>query len=76
MPRLIKDIAREIKQDWKNISYYAKPYLDAMFYLETVNEYYYMDSATSIICYFLANASAWKGETARRIKQELKVLIK
>jgi hypothetical protein len=33
-----------------------------------------MDSGRSIILYFLANASAWRGEVARRIKKELKSL--
>jgi hypothetical protein len=31
-----------------------------------------LDSALSIVSYFLANASGWRGEDARRIKAELK----
>jgi hypothetical protein len=28
------------------------------------------------LCYILANANTWKGETARRIKKELNAMIK
>jgi hypothetical protein len=33
-----------------------------------------LESGRTIILYFLANASAWRGEVARRIKKELKSL--
>ena len=59
--RAIKDIAKEIRSDWK------KPYFGAVPYL---------DSAKSIVLYFLANANTWRGETARRIKAELKSMCK
>jgi hypothetical protein len=35
-----------------------------------------MDDANGIILYFLANASSWRGDTARRIKAELKNISK
>ena len=34
------------------------------------------DSADSIVGYFLANASTWRGPEARRIKAELKGMLK
>jgi hypothetical protein len=34
------------------------------------------DSAESIVQYFLANASTWRGDDARRIKAELKAIVK
>lgn len=74
--RPIYVIAGEIQKDWRPIDYSAKPYLDAMFQLETIKDKYYMDDATSIISYFLANASKWKGEKAKMIKAELKHMIK
>jgi len=43
--------------------------------LNTPKDYYGLDNASSIIIYFLANATAWKGEVARRVKNELKELI-
>ena len=70
--RHIYEIASEIKKTWKNIDYYAKPYLNAMFELTNITDTYICDSAKSIILYFLANASTWRGEDARRIKAELK----
>jgi hypothetical protein len=37
---------------------------------------YGMDSGKSIILYFLANASTWRGDTAKRVKAELKAMGK
>ena len=72
----IKEIAREIRADWKNVYFGAKPYLDAMSSLETIDDKYGYDSAKSIINYFLANAGTWRGAKAREIKLTLKNLIK
>lgn len=70
--RPLYEIAREIKQDWKAVNYGAKPYLEAMYSLDSINDKYGMDSAKSIVLYFLSNAGTWRGETAKRIKAELK----
>lgn len=70
-------IAQEINFDWGNkVSPYAKPYLRAMQYLNSIDSNYYEDSADSIVRYFLANANGWRGETARRIKAELRGMLK
>lgn len=74
--RPLFEIAREIRKDWKNVSCYAAPYLNAMACLNSVNDNYIMDSGRSIVCYFLANAGSWRGETAKRIKAELKAMLK
>lgn len=74
--RPIYEIALEIKKDWKNINYAAKPYLEAMFELDKITDNYYLDRGKSIVLYFLSNASTWKGEKARQIKNELKDLCK
>lgn len=74
--RPLFDIAREIRKDWKNVSCYAAPYLNAMSCLNSVDDNYIMDSGRSIVCYFLANAGSWRGETAKRIKAELKAMVK
>ena len=74
--RPLFDIAREIRMDWKNVSCYAAPYLNAMSCLNSVNDNYIMDSGRSIVSYFLANAGSWRGETAKRIKAELKAMVK
>ena len=70
--RPIYEIAKEIKQDWKNVYFGAVPYLEAMFSLSNIADNYGLDSGKSVILYFLANAGTWRGETARRIKKELK----
>lgn len=74
--RPIHEIAREIRADWKNIYFGAKPYLDAMGSLESIDDSYWCDSADTIVRYFIANAGTWKGETARRIRAELRSLLK
>ncbi len=76
MARLISEIANEIRKDWKNVNFGAKPYLDAMQSLNAVSDNYYSDSATSVISYFLANAGTWRGETAKKVKKELNEMIK
>jgi hypothetical protein len=72
--RPLYEIAKEIKSDWKNINYGAKPYLDAMSTLDSINDSYGHDSAKSMVLYFLSNASTYRGENAKRIKLELKKL--
>ena len=74
--RPLYEIASEIRKDWKNISYCAAPYVKAMFCLDSVNDNYLYDSGRSIVAYFLANAGSWRGETAKRIKAELRAMIK
>ena len=74
--RPLYTIAREIRADWKKVSPYAAPYLQAMSYLNSVDDKYIMDSGRSIVSYFLANAGSWRGETAKRIKAELKAMVK
>lgn len=76
MTRKIYQIAAEIRQDWKNVNFGAAPYLDAMLDLGTMEDFYGLDSAQSIVLYFLANAGSWRGENARRIKAELKSMAK
>jgi hypothetical protein len=69
-------IAEEIRADWKNVYFGAVPYLDAMSSLTSINQDYGSDDAKSIVLYFLSNATTWRGETARRIKAELKAMVK
>ena len=73
--RPIYEIADEIRADWKKVNFAAKPYLDAMLYLNSPRENYGSDSTEGIIRYFLCNASTWRGETAKRIKAELKAML-
>lgn len=75
-PRPLHVIASEIDSDWGiKVNYAARPYLDAMGELNKITDQYYADSAASIVRYFLANAGTWRGETARRVKAELKTMV-
>lgn len=80
MARLIKEIANEILKEWKNPSEYAQmyawPYLKAMTTLNTIHDKYILDDADEIILRFLCNAGSFKGEAARRLKKELRDLVK
>ena len=69
-------IAREIAADWRKPYFGAVPYLDAMRQLSSIHGEFYQDSAKSIVAYFIANAGTWRGDTARRVKAELKALLK
>lgn len=76
MSRPLANIAAEIRRDWKNPYFGARPYLDAMETLDNIEDNYFLDSGKSIVLYFLANAQTWKGEVARRVKKELNDLAK
>lgn len=76
MPRPLYEIAREVRKDWRKVYFGAVPYLEAMGSLNEIGENYGLDSGKSIVLYFLANARGWKGETAKRVKAELKAMAK
>lgn len=67
-------IALDIRRDWTRPYFGAVPYIDAMRSLNTMADMYGADSAKTIVVYFLANANTWRGETARRVKAELKAM--
>lgn len=75
-PRPIYEIASDIKREWLHVSPHARPYLEAMLTLSKVTDRYICESASDIISRFLCNASSFRGEGARTLKQELKNLIK
>lgn len=75
--RPLYQIADEIRQDWgSKVNYAAKPYLDAMGSLDSAKDNYIMDPGWEIVARFLANARQWRGETAKKIKKELKAILK
>jgi hypothetical protein len=74
--RSLRTIAREISRDWRPVYFGAVPYLEALHSLDNVRESYGDDDARSIVLYFLGNAQTWRGPVARRIKLELKALLK
>lgn len=79
MVRSLYDIASDIIADYgdrrKNLPYGADPYVRAMQSLDTIDDYYYNDPGRDIVIYALSNLNGWRGETARRVKAELKGML-
>lgn len=76
MSRPLYVIAEEISQDWGAKMYFgAVPYVEAMADLNSINDMYSCDRADDIVSYFLSNARTWRGETARKVKAELKAML-
>lgn len=77
MHRPIFQIAKDIKEEWGSKVYFgAKPYLEAMHFLSTTQDKYGFDDAGNILAYFLSNASTFRGERAKELKQEIKNILK
>lgn len=68
----IDGIAAMVDRDWDDVNYAARPYLDAMYSLGTLDDNYGLDSGRSVVSYFLANAGTWRGPVARAVKAELR----
>ena len=76
--RTFAAIAAEIKATWKKPYFGAVPYIDALSAVRSSDKdaRYMYETAESMVRYFLANATYWRGEDAKRIKAELKSMIK
>jgi hypothetical protein len=75
--RHLEVIANEIKRDWKKPYFGAVPYLNEMGRYNTINDDDRSgDGARSCVLYFLSNAQTWRGEVAKRVKAELKSMLK
>ena len=72
----VSEIAHAIAKDWQNVSPYAADYLNAMKEIQDIEGAYYADTAKSVVLYFLANASTYRGENARSYKALLKAMVK
>lgn len=76
MSRPLYVIAEEISRDWDGKMYFgAIPYVEAMADLNSIDDMYGYDRAHDIVSYFLSNANTWRGETARRVKAELRSML-
>ena len=75
-PRKLSDIASEIARVWRTPYFGALPYLRAMKSLSDLSDYYDNESAYSVVEYFLCNAGTWRGPDARRIKAELRAMLR
>ena len=77
--RPLYEIAAEIRKEWAKVNYAAKPYLEELRYwgpASVFTDKYGMDNAESIVAHLLVNASSFRGDTAKRIKAELKQMVK
>lgn len=84
--RTFSVIAEEVLNLWK--TKYGKdlpwslkcalPYLQAMLECDTTDKdaAYYVETVESVVVYFLANITNWRGDDAKRIKAELKSMLK
>jgi len=75
IPANLSEIAKIIERDWTKIYFGAVPYLQAMKMVQSIEDNYFCDSATSIVRYFLSNATTWRGETARATKAKLNEML-
>ncbi len=75
--RPLYEIAREIREDAKGRAFWwkAEPYVSAMSNLDKITDDYGYDSADGIVRYALSNLTGWRGETAKRVKAELKAML-
>jgi hypothetical protein len=70
-------IARMDKSNWNGGIYFgAVPYLNAMSTMDKITDNYGLDEGTSIVAYFLGNATNWRGDTAKLVKAELNKRLK
>ena len=74
--RPLSEIAAEIRRDWKKPYFGAVPYIDALGQMNSIRDKFGFDSGEGVVAYFLANANAWRGEVARRVKAELNAMLK
>ena len=74
-PRKVRDIAVEIRNTWSKIYFGAEPYVEAMEQFDSPEDTYITENGGDIIRRFLVNAASWRGEDARRIKNELKAMV-
>jgi hypothetical protein len=87
--RTFSEIAQEVMNLWKakygkysrNLPWSlqcAIPYLQAMLECDTTDKdaQYYAETVESVVVYFLANITSWRGDDAKRIKAELKSMLK
>jgi hypothetical protein len=77
--RPLSEIAREIILDYPKAgdeNHPAGAYVVPMLSLDKITDSFYLDSADDIVRYALSNLTGWRGETARRVKTELKGMLK
>ncbi len=73
---ILADVAIIIELNWSKVNFAAVPYLKAMRAMVNITDKYYEDDGTSIVAYFLGNATTWRGPVAKAVKAELNRRLK
>ncbi len=74
--RPLSEIATEITADWTAKRGAAQPYMDAMSELRNATDRHGIETGSDMIQGFLNDAQTWRGEVARRIKVELRAILR
>jgi Cft2 family RNA processing exonuclease len=80
--RPLHEIAADIRKDWsaqtkdKQVPIYADAYLRPMETLTHITDNYHMDSAETVVRYFLSNAATFRGASAQALKEELREILR
>lgn len=78
--RPLYEYAQDIRSDYadqgKNVYFAAEPYVDAMRYMDQITDSFGEESGHSVVSYAVSNLRYWKGETATRVKAELRAILK
>lgn len=73
----IAALAGIVLRDWgSKVNFAARPYITAMQSMNTIADSYGAERGTSMVAYFLANASSWRGPVAKAVKAELNKRLK
>lgn len=76
IPDNINEIAKIIETHWHGVSSHARPYLNAMYYLNTMHDKFLSTSAHTIVSGFLGTAKSWTGPMATPVKEKLNQLLR
>ena len=74
--RSLSDIAAEISADWMAYHDHAQPYIDAFSAMRHPTDRFGLGTGSNAIQGFLINAQTWRGPVARRVKAELRAILK
>ena len=74
--RPLREIAAEITADWTAYHDHAQPYIDALSKMHNATDRFGLGTGSNAIQGFLINAQTWRGEVARRVKAELRAILK
>lgn len=76
--RTFAEIVGEIRTLWSKPYFGAVPYLDALgtIHSSDKNAHYLFETAADLVPYLLSNMTTFRGPDAKRIKNELKEMVK